>query len=83
MPFEKWYAHPANPVSGDELSAVYQDIGDQVATDTLPDEGQISVNWLEITSAILGLIPLFGVTYVVLYARIVKFEVPAWLVVRR
>jgi hypothetical protein len=30
-----------------------------------------------------GFIVLFGVTYVVLYARIVKFKVPAWLVVRR
>jgi UDP-N-acetylmuramyl pentapeptide phosphotransferase/UDP-N-acetylglucosamine-1-phosphate transferase len=30
-----------------------------------------------------GFIVLFGVTYVVLYARIVKFKVPAWLIVRR
>jgi hypothetical protein len=52
----------SQPFAANAMSswATVKNIGDQVATDALPDEGQVSVNWLEITSSILGLIPLFG-----------------------
>ena len=42
------------------------------------------VNWIFLPSGLrLAFILVFGVTYVVLYAKIVRFKAPRWMVIRR
>jgi hypothetical protein len=57
-----YIAQISQPFAANALTswAAVQNIADTVKTDADPDAGQVGVNWLEITDAILGLIPLFG-----------------------